>query len=166
MRIKYLSTNKKRLNAILIIAILLSFVPLIIISLLLFLGQANNYLSTGLLILSLTAMFLAVILSLLQLIIRPKLALVNDSLYELEINTDKNPSTITKAKEIQYSCNFLKHAGLNQNIEIDNQVTFNLLKSGIIQSHKIHVKKRKTNMLHESPKALLSDFLVSMESMN
>ena len=166
MRIKYLSTNRKRLNAILIVAILFSFAPLFIIFLLLLFGQGESYVAAGLMIISLIAIFLAVIMSLLRLIIRPQVTLAKDSFYELEINTDKDLSEITEAKEIQYCGNFLKHEALKQTIEIDNQETFNLLKGKSIQFHKVQVKKRKTNMLHESPGALLREFLVSMGTLD
>ena len=165
MTVKHLSKTKKTVNGILVTSIVLIFLPLIILFFLLFLELAGNGVSLAIIIVSLVGLSIFIIVGLFSLAFRNRIFLKPGLKIHLEINTDKDLSRIRKKTEIDYSGNYLTTEDGNRRIEVDNSVAFDLLKENVDQIRSKKAVKRKTIFFESSPKAVLSDFLTSMGSL-
>lgn len=159
MTVTYLSGNRKKLNAVLIIGILLSLGPWLVIFPTLMFTDNGNDLTTTLMILSFGAIGVTVLVALTSLLLKPKETLKPHSDYELKVNSNKEILKIKKVTDIRFAGNFLTNPTLDMTLEIDNSEAFKLLTGKTIQPLSVKVEKRDTSFLEESPKEWFDDLM-------
>jgi len=152
MKIRILSTTKKKLNVALIIGLIVSIGPWLIIFPWMMFDKDGSIFTALLMMLSIAAIFITIIISLITFFIQPTTILEQHSDYELLINSENEISEINKESHLRYGGNFLKNSTLDLKIEIDNKEALSLLKNRAIQPLLIKTEKRETTFLEESPK--------------